>query len=208
MSSAGNTRGLIEACSSAMFIASSTRLPRGIPAASLKQAVACRLRVYAQSSAGNTRGLIEAGRRQSLTGSAGSSSAGNTRGLIEATRPASSRAVVESSSAGNTRGLIEAVLASSRSVCPASCLPRGIPAASLKRSVQRQISSPLPSSSAGNTRGLIEARSARRVDGAPRGSSAGNTRGLIEAEERRSGWESRFRGLPRGIPAVLASSRK
>ena len=60
-------------------------------------------------------------------------------------------------------------------------LPRGIPAASLKHTVADGDASDQAVSSAGNTRGLIEA-----VAGDPQNfhnvkSSAGNTRGLIEA---------------------------
>ena len=60
------------------------------------------------------------------------SSAGNTRGLIEATITASGNALgAIASSAGNTRGLIEASWQLSNQTRYA-CLPRGIPAASLK----------------------------------------------------------------------------
>ena len=63
-SSAGNTRGLIEAKASALSFASVACLPRGIPAASLKRELVAGNPVYLRydsSSAGNTRGLIEAG---------------------------------------------------------------------------------------------------------------------------------------------------
>ena len=61
MSSAGNTRGLIEASACSSPINREIGLPRGIPAASLKrldvgEEAPCTL----ASSAGNTRGLIEA----------------------------------------------------------------------------------------------------------------------------------------------------
>ena len=62
MSSAGNTRGLIEARFifpvATLVVAS---LPRGIPAASLKLNTLATTRPnLVKSSAGNTRGLIEA----------------------------------------------------------------------------------------------------------------------------------------------------
>ena len=84
------------------------------------------------------------------------SSAGNTRGLIEAVDQPSGVPSCWASSAGNTRGLIEAADVELRRH-PAERLPRGIPAASLKRVDCRLIIADEPSSSAGNTRGLIEA---------------------------------------------------
>ena len=85
-SSAGNTRGLIEASCGG-----------------------CDPLRGEVSSAGNTRGLIEAsyGARKANPGSP-SSSAGNTRGLIEAVIWLGPRSRMMGSSAGNTRGLIEA----------------------------------------------------------------------------------------------------
>ena len=60
-SSAGNTRGLIEAGRPSIDGSSPARLPRGIPAASLKPGRAAPpCSSAATSSAGNTRGLIEA----------------------------------------------------------------------------------------------------------------------------------------------------
>ena len=59
------------------------------------------------------------------------SSAGNTRGLIEALGGERGKLAPGRSSAGNTRGLIEAVSLSSSWIMR-GCLPRGIPAASLK----------------------------------------------------------------------------
>ena len=86
MSSAGNTRGLIEAARTC---------ERPDPAR--------------RSSAGNTRGLIEAGPARRDIRGLRASSAGNTRGLIEALTPiAEAGAHPPESSAGNTRGLIEA----------------------------------------------------------------------------------------------------
>ena len=67
------------------------------------------------------------------------SSAGNTRGLIEATITAILVCSMSLSSAGNTRGLIEAASwgRGRQAQCRAS-LPRGIPAASLKRGRQTE----------------------------------------------------------------------
>ena len=132
-SSAGNTRGLIEA--QHCRVVGEARTP---------------------SSAGNTRGLIEA--RVGFYGSHGgpASSAGNTRGLIEAPFRTSTSSRLTTSSAGNTRGLIEAP-AAPQSHIQGTRLPRGIPAASLKpvRWSRKQLQR--VESSAGNTRGLIEA---------------------------------------------------
>ena len=84
-SSAGNTRGLIEAHRGRQPPARLTRLPRGIPAASLKRLLDGYAALRAQlSSAGNTRGLIEAPGCKRSPSEKGRSSAGNTRGLIEA----------------------------------------------------------------------------------------------------------------------------
>ena len=66
-----------------------------------------------------------------------------------------------SSSAGNTRGLIEAKRHSYTELRDEACLPRGIPAASLKRGAGDRLAVGRFVSSAGNTRGLIEARSLR-----------------------------------------------
>ena len=63
-------------------------------------------------------------------------------------------------------------------------LPRGIPAASLKRRSGEAGRSSRSWSSAGNTRGLIEATWSSRTSAGPPPSSAGNTRGLIEARGR------------------------
>ena len=109
-------------------------LPRGIPAASLKRGVLPRGPGSAgRSSAGNTRGLIEAPAPLPLPSRPAASSAGNTRGLIEASASPAWRRGRRRSSAGNTRGLIEAAGTSHEGGIPAPGLPRGIPAASLKR---------------------------------------------------------------------------
>ena len=157
-SSAGNTRGLIEARRGRRRRSAARSLPRGIPAASLKHLHGLRYHIRRRvSSAGNTRGLIEADGRELVavadlpssagntrgliearsTGSAprtsGRSSAGNTRGLIEACGPGGETGRrIRASSAGNTRGLIEAWGPLFRSAWQGGCLPRGIPAASLK----------------------------------------------------------------------------
>ena len=61
------------------------RLPRGIPAASLKlPASQSAIDNSSESSAGNTRGLIEALAASCAISRVTRSSAGNTRGLIEA----------------------------------------------------------------------------------------------------------------------------
>ena len=79
----------------------------------------------------------------------------------------------------------------------AAGLPRGIPAASLKRRVDAIGRVAEPESSAGNTRGLIEAEGQKERRQVIEKSSAGNTRGLIEAKAgRRCGfrWTGVFRG--------------
>ena len=61
MSSAGITRGLIEAGRTAHPLPANPGLPRGLPAASLKLVTgALAWRAESRSSAGITRGLIEA----------------------------------------------------------------------------------------------------------------------------------------------------
>ena len=109
-SSAGNTRGLIEAFAAEANMWSRASLPRGIPAASLKLLHdRPHQRPLGVSSAGNTRGLIEARRAGTQAMRGRGSSAGNTRGLIEAQRlRVEPVAPGSASSAGNTRGLIEA----------------------------------------------------------------------------------------------------
>ena len=83
-----------------------------------------------------------------------------------------------------------------------ACLPRGIPAASLKPRLQQHAGCGVGASSAGNTRGLIEATQRRLVNTGSKGSSAGNTRGLIEALRnsavcKRKSWSSA--GNTRGL---------
>ena len=202
VSSAGNTRGLIEASLQTVCSPSFSSLPRGIPAASLKpsvnQAVAVRVKT---SSAGNTRGLIEAQyERPSPAGHPSSLPRGIPaaslkqhhrharrrdgdrlpRGIPAASlkhgRTWPSAPALCGSSAGNTRGLIEAA--------PPSCRARRH-----------------RGSSAGNTRGLIEATSTAPRPPYRQPSSAGNTRGLIEAR-RCGGRRRRWPCLPRGIPAA------
>ena len=154
------------------------RLPRGIPAASLKAGpVARRGTTSTKSSAGNTRGLIEATRSATGRERRSGSSAGNTRGLIEASTPPPGPARADTSSAGNTRGLIEAHARTGSPRWPSR-------------------------SSAGNTRGLIEALGRRRSRTRNGRSSAGNTRGLIEAWRELNCGGGGGGGLPRGIPAA------
>ena len=86
-----------------------------------------------ESSAGNTRGLIEAGGPATCPLASEPSSAGNTRGLIEA--GAGWRAV-DGGAVGLPRGIPAASLkriATGRNLGEVASLPRGIPAASLKR---------------------------------------------------------------------------
>ena len=163
LSSAGNTRGLIEARPRSRLSMTRTCLPRGIPAASLKQRRFRRRGSSPSSSAGNTRGLIEA----TTSSRAFVSSPCLPRGIpaaslkpeepLDATRPR------DGSSAGNTRGLIEAVTRWGLQRCGSWSLPRGIPAASLKRRRVRTAARLTTPSSAGNTRGLIEARAEIRA---------------------------------------------
>ena len=146
----------------------SARLPRGIPAASLKLTPGRRYLAPCQaSSAGNTRGLIEASACGRIPYPRLTSSAGNTRGLIEAIQAPETPKKSTRQDPG--------------SVTVISSLPRGIPAASLKPFYRTTGRAVCRASSAGNTRGLIEACSSPAADPEHRQSSAGNTRGLIEA---------------------------
>ena len=184
------------------------RLPRGIPAASLKRSRDRRLLPRRLgSSAGNTRGLIEAPRKYVSDNVGGvrlprgiPAASLKLRKLRRSRKaffslprgiPAASLKHVEPGASCATahrlpRGIPAASLKQQPHGADAQAvrrrLPRGIPAASLKRLLH---SAELPlwngPSSAGNTRGLIEARSrVRRMRISPL-SSAGNTRGLIEA---------------------------
>ena len=132
-SSAGNTRGLIEAARTPPIKWTPSRLPRGIPAASLKPCGLVRSTICgSKSSAGNTRGLIEASETPKIP----DCSSRLPRGI-----PAASLKQREVRATKRTLG----------------GLPRGIPAASLKRRLRshRRVNGVV--SSAGNTRGLIEA---------------------------------------------------
>ena len=162
------------------------------------------------------------------------SSAGNTRGLIEASTTSELRRVEDNrSSAGNTRGLIEAGAAGASQTPPLPSLPRGIPAASLKRILplpgrwrRGRLPRGIPAASlklrhvrhdlqrlqrlprgipAASLKPVVCVHSFEELDGLPRGipaaslkrvaqlagrhgrrgSSAGNTRGLIEAPLKR-----------------------
>ena len=181
-------------------------LPRGIPAASLKAGpVAGAGYGGGWSSAGNTRGLIEARKRSRFPfRTRPTSSAGNTRGLIEAWMVPQVGVEPTRSSAGNTRGLIEARRPQKHSIVFV-CLPRGIPAASLKRGDpherlhhRRRLPRGIPAASlkrlprgsrgrlpGGLPRGIpaasLKRQPGERLQVAVRRSSAGNTRGLIEA---------------------------
>ena len=208
-SSAGNTRGLIEAAGAGDGLRAVVRLPRGIPAASLKlKSIRQSTRVSYMSSAGNTRGLIEAPARPRRRACGCQSSAGNTRGLIEAQRWPSSPAP---QAQRLPRGIPAASLKHRHTLrCRYTDrgLPRGIPAASLKPhlALVRRVAE-LPASSAGNTRGLIEAGSGGLGTDFDCESSAGNTRGLIEARWRRGRGRRPHWGLPRGIPAASLKLR-
>ena len=162
------------------------RLPRGIPAASLKRnASACR-DFPITSSAGNTRGLIEASGSAPSRSALPMSSAGNTRGLIEA--PLSQASYFLAAFGSLPRGIPAASLKRDhvlRVQVGGECLPRGIPAASLKRvrAVDDGLACPsLP-------RGIPAASLKRAAENSARisssVSSAGNTRGLIEASHAR-----------------------
>ena len=188
MSSAGNTRGLIEAETRPRrpCIRSISGLPRGIPAASLK------LRESQEGDSvaahrGLPRGIPAASlkRRQvlqrvfrdwclprgipaaSLKPSGQTSTTGQNERLPRGI-PAASLKLRRGGGARQWRGR----------------LPRGIPAASLKHAGPQRHHLQLHQSSAGNTRGLIEASATHTSTGRCSTSSAGNTRGLIEAEMR------------------------
>ncbi len=178
-SSAGNTRGLIEATSAAVAMACSSSLPRGIPAASLKLGHHVELSLAKERlPRGIPAASLKLGRRPDqcadllrLPRGIPAASLKRLVGIPAACHP-------DLSSAGNTRGLIEA--------CGMLVNHRNL---GLK-------------SSAGNTRGLIEARESYRRPSSPWfTSSAGNTRGLIEARRRTASRRRTFR-LPRGIPAA------
>ena len=86
-------------------------------------------------------------------------------------------------------------------------LPRGIPAASLKRLVVDSFQLTRNKSSAGNTRGLIEAHvratpQTRSRVSLPRGIPAASLKRLHPGPRERSG-----RRLPRGIPAASLKHR-
>ena len=116
-SSAGNTRGLIEAALWTMSMERSGRcLPRGIPAASLKPHARCLIQILNHGQ-GLPRGIPAASLKPDLM-------------EVEL------RLHKIASSAGNTRGLIEAACVCAPCPPARSGLPRGIPAASLKRRIE------------------------------------------------------------------------
>ena len=132
-SSAGNTRGLIEAASATGASVSASRLPRGIPAASLKHSVTVRpIHSQRESSAGIPAASLKQPARRTGRRIPDASSAGNTRGLIEAPRATGGRTAMTSL----PRGIPAASLKRSPDPEPhrraGARLPRGIPAASLK----------------------------------------------------------------------------
>ncbi len=176
------------------------RLPRGIPAASLKPCT----HVCEEQPAGRLpRGIPAASLKHihwPTYYSLNKSSAGNTRGLIEA---AGSRAGV-AWPGGLPRGIPAASLkrhGRARRGGRRGCLPRGIPAASLKRGLAEH----LPRLQGCLPRGIPAASLKRirfRLYSKPTSkSSAGNTRGLIEAASPPPRRRARM-GLPRGIPAA------
>ena len=154
------------------------RLPRGIPAASLKHSRVSRpWSLLHTSSAGNTRGLIEA----------------RSRGSCHPALPGLPRGI-PAASLKQDQGFPVAIHAEGR-------LPRGIPAASLKHCGRHggcggwaRLPRGIPAASLKPGLGRHQVRAGNE-------SSAGNTRGLIEAS-RRSASRSRARRLPRGIPAA------
>ena len=180
VSSAGNTRGLIEGCCGDPAIAARSRLPRGIPAASLK---------------GYPRDSVRANWRSLPRGIPAAS--------LKARSPHTHDRQGRKSSAGNTRGLIEGIAVSEWQTRHTARLPRGIPAASLKvvavePELIRQVQS-----SAGNTRGLIEglmkpAAGYCFVWSLPRGIPAAS----LKEEQGVVAWLGLCFRLPRGIPAA------
>ena len=109
-SSAGNTRGLIEArVPHGLTLCNYPRLPRGIPAASLKQIDTLEtFQILALSSAGNTRGLIEAAYSRFSREIATCLPRGIPAASLKPTVGIPGHSHSIKSSAGNTRGLIEA----------------------------------------------------------------------------------------------------
>ena len=105
------------------------------------------------------------------------------------------------SSAGNTRGLIEAWWASMSMRRGRSCLPRGIPAASLKRHAPELLALDVCRSSAGNTRGLIEAGPLQLAGLHPTRLPRGIPAASLKRIDRRNTQTCKDR-LPRGIPAA------
>ena len=209
-SSAGNTRGLIEART--VGDQPSTRdacLPRGIPAASLKQLreggfLHCRVRRLPRGIPAASLKLTD--RRRQIMHPLGSS-AGNTRGLIEASEPDHAPSIPDRLPRGIPAASLKQVARWHCIVNRDAGLPRGIPAASLKHDLLALVSLVLAESSAGNTRGLIEAQGtrgsaicARRL---PRGIPAASLKQLHVEELDRNGLR-----LPRGIPAASLKHRK
>ena len=105
------------------------------------------------------------------------------------------------SSAGNTRGLIEAALRRRRNR-PRGCLPRGIPAASLKQDRPRRVVPRLRRLPRGIPAASLKRWTPTSRNGVLPQSSAGNTRGLIEAFGAAIAKIGIGTRLPRGIPAA------
>ena len=115
--------------------------------------------------------------------------------------------MTRASSAGNTRGLIEAAAAETASLGSIG-LPRGIPAASLKRGRLRSGSRRLRRLPRGIPAASLKLRVGHYETRPSTASSAGNTRGLIEAGRAVASLRSgRLRSLPRGIPAASLKPR-
>ena len=157
-----------------MTVSAGVRLPRGIPAASLKRhQLLFPRRPPHQSSAGNTRGLIEAPR----TWSAGIRCRRLPRGIPAASLKLDELVKWIGEERGLPRGIPAASLKRGSPMIKSDKwirLPRGIPAASLKHPPSTPGTAGRWSSSAGNTRGLIEAQHARERRRAAALSSAGN----------------------------------
>ena len=182
MSSAGNTRGLIEAAWGSQAHRPATSLPRGIPAASLKRLAPGRGK-HALQVFRLPRGIPAASLKLCVVCTTadgpGRSSAGNTRGLIEAYRTSRVGRVGQRLPRGIPAASLKPEQWHRFGFDPRG-LPRGIPAASLK--LQGRL--PHMAAGVGLPRGIPAASlkpDCRSMDHQCGGSSAGNTRGLIEA---------------------------
>ena len=182
-SSAGNTRGLIEASPAAKSQAAAHRLPRGIPAASLKPPGPAR-GPRGRCSCCLPRGIPAASLKLSTRAYIGQSLYCLPRGIPAASLKPGQRERRTHSRMRLPRGIPAASLkpaVAGQQLDMTRRLPRGIPAASLKHITRLTVVISIRWSSAGNTRGLIEARLSSQRRMCLSASSAGNTRGLIEA---------------------------